>query len=176
MVDSTDAEFSALSTIHAALEPLDDAARRRVLDYTMSRFGVLAGPSNREQGAASGANAFATGHSPGSADRSDKSAFGDFAELFDAAAPTTNSDKVLVAGYWLQVVEEEDSFTSQTINTMLKNLGHPIKNITSAFTELKNRKPADALQLRKSGNSRQARKLFKITANGIKTVESMING
>ena len=85
-------------------------------------------------------------------------AVNDIAELYAAAAPESEFDKALVAGYWFQFVDGRPEFGSQEINSALKNLGHPIKNITSAFDSLKSRKPASVMQVKKSGSSRQARK------------------
>jgi hypothetical protein len=62
------------------------------------------------------------------------------------------------------------------VNKELKNLGEGILNITSALDALKAQKPALALQLKKAGKSRQARKTYKVTVAGLKFVENMIRG
>lgn len=56
----------------------------------------------------------------------------------------------------------------------LKHLGHPIRNITSVFDNLKARKPALVMQLKESGTSRQARKSYKLTVAGKQAVEMMV--
>jgi hypothetical protein len=99
-----------------------------------------------------------------------------FADLFNAANPKTEKDKAAVAAYYAQVCEEAGSFQSQSLNDLLKNLGHGIGNITEALNQLKNERPALILQLKKSGSSRQARKTYKLTLEGIKRVESMVQG
>lgn len=98
------------------------------------------------------------------------------AELDDAAAPKSNADTALIAGYWLQVCQGAETFDGFSANRELKHLGKGIANITHALESLKNQKPSLALQLRKSGKSQQARKTFKLTVAGIKAVEAMING
>jgi hypothetical protein len=102
--------------------------------------------------------------------------YNSLAELYDAIQPKTNSDKALVAGYWFQVCQGAESFDGQSVNKELKHLGHGLANITNAIDGLKNQKPALALQLKKSGTSQQARKVYKITVAGIKAVEVMIHG
>ena len=99
-----------------------------------------------------------------------------FAELFDAAQPSSNANMALVAGYWLQVCQGQTDFDGQSANTELKHLGRPIANITVAMNSLKSQKPTLVMQLRKSGKSQQARKTYKVTVAGIKAVEAMING
>jgi len=102
--------------------------------------------------------------------------FSSFAELYDAAQPKSQSDKALVAGYWLQQSLGGDNFDSFSINKELKNLGEGVPNITSALDTLKGQKPALVLQLKKSGKSRQARKTYKVTVAGLKNVENMLGG
>ena len=52
----------------------------------------------------------------------------------------------------------------------------PGRSITDAIDAMKNQKPMLILQLKKSGNSRQARKLYKVSYEGMKRVEGMIGG
>ena len=77
-------------------------------------------------------------------------------------------------GYWLQVCNKAESFDSQRANTELKNLGHGVPNITKAIDGLKAQNPALALQLKKAGTTRQARKVYKITVAGVKAIEGLI--
>ena len=166
-----DAEFSAIQSIFSTLSPLDASARQRVLDYIIARLELpLADKAVRvietplREAMPSQDSVVGSGQS-----------FDSLAELHDAAQPKTNAHKALVAGYWLQVCQENDTFDSQSANTALKHLGDGLANITAAIDSLKNQKPALALQLRKSGKTQQARKVYKITTAGIKEVENMIN-
>jgi hypothetical protein len=61
------------------------------------------------------------------------------------------------------------------VNKELKLLGEGVPNITMAVDALRSQKPALAVQLQKSGKTRQARKTYKLTVAGIKEVERMIN-
>jgi hypothetical protein len=102
--------------------------------------------------------------------------FGDLASLYHAANPTTLGQKVLVAGFWFQEVLGQSDLDAQQINTELKQLGHGILNITMAFGELLNRKPQLAIQTRKSGSSKQARKKYRLTREGLNRVRAMLRG
>lgn len=170
--NSAASEFDAIKKIHEELAPLPTDARKRVLEYLINLLDVdVAG---RHSGMLKGRGVHkddpeATG---GSIDLHE--AFGTFAELFDGAHPNTNADKALVAGYWLQVHDGVDGFDSQSANSLLKNLGHGLPNVTAALTSLKEQKPALVLQLKKSGSSQQARKTYKVTVAGIKAVKDMI--
>lgn len=167
-----DPEFQAMQTLFSTLEPLDEDARGRVLDYIVARLPSAHKPSSRSNPAPS--------KNSGEQDQmhvaESAKVFNTFAELNDAAQPKTNADKALVAGYWLQVCEGSETFDAQSANTALKHLGEGLANITNAIDSLKNQKPALALQLRKSGKTQQARKVYKITVAGVKAVKDMIDG
>jgi hypothetical protein len=102
------------------------------------------------------------------------STFEHFAELFNAASPKANDDKALVAGYWFQAVKGQDKFKATDLQAELKNLGHAIPNITDALTNNIKKKPARILQLAKAGTSKQARKTYKLTHEGLVYVQGMI--
>jgi hypothetical protein len=84
--------------------------------------------------------------------------------------------RVLVAGAWVQERGGQKDFDAAPINVELKNLGHPVANITSTFNRMMERRPAWALQVRKSGSARQARKKYRVTSAGLKEVRRMLSG
>lgn len=170
-----DLEFGAMQTVFTALQNLDEEARVRVIDYVSARLGIApvgrAAAKRPEEPERVEVEEAALEQEQDAAPK-----FSSFAELFDAAQPKGTSDKALVAGYWLQVCQGTDSFDGFSANKELKHLGQGLPNVTSAIDTLKGQKPALALQLKKSGKSRQARKLYKITVAGIRAVEAMIGG
>lgn len=170
-----DLEFGAMQTVYTALQNLDEGARVRVLDYVTSRLGIApvvkASAKHQQEAARDDEEEPALEQEQEAAPK-----FGSLAELFDAAQPKTTADKALVAGYWLQVCQASESFDGFSVNKELKHLGEGLPNVTSAIDTLKAKKPALALQLKKSGKSQQARKVYKITVAGIRAVEAMIGG
>ena len=172
---SASAEFAAIQTLYDTLEPLEREARQRVVNYVVSLLAI--DPEKSEKGRPNGAAAQrADEGEPSEASSNGVPKFASIAELFDAARPDSNSNRALVAGYWLQVCQGAESFDGQSANKELKHLGHGVSNITIAINHLKDTKPALALQLKKSGTTRQARKTYKITTAGIRAVETMMNG
>lgn len=166
MPDS-DSEIEAMGTIAGIVEGLKEEQRGRVIRYIFERF-KIAGASSGPKMSAGGTQTDSPVDVP--------SEFSDFASLVDAAHPDTDTIRALVAGYWLQVCKGSPSFDAQSANTELKHLGHPSSNITNALSALIEQKPALVLQLRKSGNTKQARKLYKVTESGIRKVKSMVSG
>jgi hypothetical protein len=173
-----DAEFAAMQAIYEALEDLKEDARSRVVTYVLDRLAIEADgvSGKRSRPLAGGSDADVEEDAVLHREEAAAPKFGTFAELHDAAQPKTQADKALVAGYWLQVCQSAESFDGFSANKQLKNLGEGMQNITAAINGLKNQKPALTLQLKKSGKSRQARKTYKLTLAGIKSVEAMING
>lgn len=174
-ITDADGEFSAMQTVYTALQSLDEGARIRVLDYVTSRLGIapIAKVSAKQVvEAARDEEDEATLEQ----EQESPTKFDSLAELFDAAQPTSTADKALVAGYWLQVCQASESFDGFSVNKELKHLGEGLPNVTSAIDTLKGKKPALALQLKKSGKSQQARKVYKITVAGVRAVEAMISG
>ena len=100
--------------------------------------------------------------------------FDDVATLFDSANPQTASDKALVVGYWHQVLQGADDLDGYYLNKDLKHLGHPSSNITRDLDSLIARR--HVMQVRKAGSTKQARKKYKLTREGIKAVERMLSG
>ena len=100
--------------------------------------------------------------------------FNSYADLVDAAQPATGLDRILVLAYWFQVVQEHEDLDAQTINSELKNLGHPSLNITRDMESLIGRVPKMMLQVRKEGTTKQARKRYKLTREGIRAVDRML--
>jgi hypothetical protein len=159
-------EISAMKAIAEALSELDGEATSRVLWWAGDRFGVssIAIGVNDKKAAASTANR----------EEETDAEFESLADLYAAATPQTDVDRALVAGYWYQFIEQQEDFPSQTLNTALKDLGHGILNVTRALEGLKAQSPALAMQIKKSGNTQQARKRYKLTNAGRKAVEAMI--
>jgi len=100
--------------------------------------------------------------------------FSDFADLFHAVSPNTDAERALAAAYWFQEFEDQREFTGREVNALLRELGHGVSNVTDALTSLMRKKPALAMQTAKKGTSKQARKRYRLTQEGIREVKSRI--
>lgn len=160
-----DPELEAMTTVAGALDRIKDDDRMvgRVLRWARERY---TGTSEPE--AAPGRSEVATADTGGE--------YEDVASLYTAASPRTEPERALVVGYWFQVHQSMKDFDAQRVNSELKNMGHGIGNITEAFSRLIDRKPQYVIQTRKSGTARQARKLYRVTNEGIKRVQAMVGG
>lgn len=173
MADVLSAELGAMVQIEAALKDLQDDERDRVMHWALSRFRIQTKASSTG-GERTDIGAGVTGTPASGAQRNGSAEYEDLATFYDAASPSSDAEKALVGAYWIQVREGAADVDAQSVNTQLKHLGHGISNVTRAFEGLKAQKPALVVQLRKDGSTQQARKRFKVTAEGKKAVERML--
>lgn len=164
-------DISAMSAIAKALDGFSDEdadVRERILQWACARYRVKAAAASQKQ-LGRDSNDEETASSSGSS-------FKTFADLYHAANPKSDVDRALVAGHWLGQGAARSEFTGMDANRELKNLGHPIGNITDSLQSLIDKRPALVMQTAKSGASRQARKKYKLTDAGVKAVAEMIKG
>ena len=167
MTSELDTEIEVMSLVGAALDRLEPDAQHRVIDWISKRLGITGIATTRVDEPAQTSSTDSTA--------SAASSFGYFAELFDAASPGSSEEKVLVAAYWVQVCQGADSFMSLALNKELKNLGHPADHISQLLDHLIEQKPSLVIQLKKAGSSQQAKKTYKVTIEGIRTVQRMLS-
>jgi len=162
-------EIEAMGAIDSAMKDLENDEQLRVLRWANDKFGggvmtLKTGGGGRVDGDLDG------GGGEG------EQRFARIADLMDTASPTSTVDHVLVASYWFQVVQGTEDFGSQEVNGELKDLGQASKNITDSYSTLMARKPPAVRQVQKSGNTRQARKRYRLTEPGVRAVERMLRG
>ncbi len=162
-----DLELEAMKTILEALEGQDSSTQIRILTWVANRLNLQGDLLTKGDEIAD---------NKGDLDNDDGTKDGDetFADLYHKASPSTNADRALLAGYWFQIHQGQNNFGSYLVNKELQNLGHRIGNVTNAFNELSSKKPALAIQVRKSGSSQQARKKYKLTQAGIDFVKNKL--
>lgn len=160
-MDAVDEEVKAMSEVNSVLSRLSLEAAERVVRWAAARYGsgTIGDPITSLR--------IARGMGI-------QGAYGDFSSLFEATDPQTESKKALVAGFWFQTVRGQPDFDALQVNAELKNLGHGLSNVTRAFNALMAERPQLAIQIRKSGKSMQARKKYRLTAEGLRAVEAYL--
>lgn len=100
--------------------------------------------------------------------------FDTFAELFEAVAPKTAMQKVAVAAYWLQNMQDKQVWKASEANKLLKSIDVKISSISIVLTNgIKSKEPLAAMVAR-NGDSMRSRKTFTLTDAGIAFVENRI--
>jgi hypothetical protein len=172
-----DPEIDAMSAVATALAGIDEDARGRVLRWAAERYGVSVNLSagRRHGGGSVDDDGAAAGEEVTDEEIAEEApVYEHFAELFAKAQPKTDPDRALVAGYWFQVIQGQNSWQSAVLQKELKNLGHAIGNITDALSSNMRKKPQRIIQLQKAGNAKQARKTYKVTHEGLNYVQGML--
>lgn len=158
-------EIDVMRVIKQEFSKIDEESRLIVLRWANERYGRRTGPKTA---------APVSAYAPVDSVEMPARALENAAELLAAARPSTEAEKALVAGYWFQEIMGQSDLEAQVINTELKHLGHGVANITRALDALMRQRPQPVIQLRKSGNSKQARKKYKLTTEGVKRVRQML--
>lgn len=166
-ITSVDTEIDAMATIATALDKFKEDGHdviERILTWTLNRYkmdNIKVQAENRILGRV---------QNPGNT-----SIFQHESELYNAFGPKFAAEKALVVAYWYQVITEHADFTAQEVNASLKHLGQGVSNITDALGSLMKKKPALAMQVKKTGKSKQSRKKYRLTIEGINRVNEQIN-
>lgn len=165
-----DSEIEAMSKVAEALRNVDESIQQRVIRWAAERYGVVFSVTRKQrpEDTSSSREEIETDEGEPSGP------LATIADLFVAAKPGTGPEKVLVATYWLQVLQKNAGVTSFAVNQELKDLGHAVSSINKVFDALMEQKPQLAVQLKKGGTSKQARKTYKLTHAGIEKVKTML--
>lgn len=173
-----DPEIKAMSTCYEELKDLDNEAKKRVIHWLVKKLELKSVESFSEKETAGKQVADKsrdTGGSPGNGN-GEIADFETVADIFGAANPKTDADKTLVVATYLQVKSNLADMPSNIVQKELKHLGHGVTNITRSFELLEEAKPKLVIQTRKDGKSKQARKKYKVTNEGINAVKALLNG
>lgn len=154
---------SVLDEINQAISGYDPVLKEKALDILLEQaFGgrgapAAAAPARRRGRPRREATEAAEAPSLGS--------------LLERWTPSTMAEKALLGAYYVSRVRGEGNVTSQAINTELKRNKMPISNITRAIEA--NMRPDRPLmvQEKKMGSTKQARKQYSITPEGVEFVE-----
>jgi hypothetical protein len=161
-----DPEIKAMNDVYAALKDLEDAARKRIIEWVSERFSLTKSKTKEDL------KIKESSEMP--MNEIKLSSFPSVAEVFAKTNPKKEPEKVLIVGAYLQEVKGTSELTGREINKELNHLGHGVGNITVAITSLINKRPQLMIQTRKEGTTQQAQKKYKVTTEGFAVAKKMI--
>lgn len=94
--------------------------------------------------------------------------------LVEQWRPETMAERALLGAYVLSKGRPDRTVTSQAINAELKRNGLPVPNITRAIESNLRSRPPLMTQKKKMGTTRQARKQYAITQEGVDHVDGRL--
>jgi len=97
--------------------------------------------------------------------------FDSFEQFYDYIAPKTARQKVATTGWWLEFEEGQPSWRTFDITKALKNIGRPLRYLSTTITQEKKKDDPLIEQLSKDGDSAQAHGTFRLSEFGRAYVE-----
>ena len=170
-----------LDEINEAISGYDPVLKERARDLLLERaFGARAGrgaaraaAGDEGEGAAGAEEApRRRGRPRGSG--APRRATGGISALVEQWKPETMAERALLGAYVLARGRADRTVTSQAINAELKRNGLPVPNITRAIESNLRARPPLMVQKKKMGTTRQARKQYALTQEGVDLVESKL--
>jgi hypothetical protein len=169
-----DQELEVLSKINGLISGLDQEAKMRVLTWIVNKHNLTNSPTNSptvQKQATALEDKLAIENTE---IISDLTSYTSPAELLAKSNAGQGPERVLVISAYLQQKSGQE-VTAFDVNKVLKDIGYAINNgISHTFDSLMSRKPQLMVQTKKNGNSRQSKKLYKVTDEGFKKVFGML--
>jgi len=176
-----------LDEINAAISSYDPVLKERARDLLLERaFGAAAGRARTRQAAAAeegagGAQSEGGEEAPRRRGRprgttGARRGGGNVSSMLERWRPETMAERALLGAYVLARGRADRTVTSQAINAELKRNGLPVPNITRAIESNLRAKPPLMVQKKKMGTTRQARKQYALTQEGVELVEGKLSG
>jgi len=168
-MEEHDTEYEVMGVLLQEFKKLDDKdARQRVLDWLARKFSLSTPkPTGSEEQPSAGRDT--------EVKLVTLTSFNSLADVFAQVSLEMDKDKALVAAAFFQNKWQKTEITGWEINKELKQLGHGVSNITSAISQLIDVSPSLMIQTRKEGKTRQAKKKYKVTAEGLKAIQQILN-
>lgn len=102
--------------------------------------------------------------------------YGSIETLFLSSSVNTVSSKILLCAAYLQEKLNIEELSSYDINSRLKKLGYGVSNISNSLNTLIKKDPPLVIQTRKIGDSKQAKRRFKVTEEGLRIARTYLRG
>ena len=171
-----------LDEINEAISSYDPVLKETARDLLIERaFGARRGRAARAgsedaggEGAGGEEEAPRRGRGRPRGSTTTRRATGGISSLVEQWKPETMAERALLGAYVLARGRPERTVTSQAINAELKKNGLPVPNITRAIESNLRARPPLMVQKKKMGTTRQARKQYALTQEGVDFVESKL--
>ncbi|UCH92460.1 MAG: hypothetical protein JSV88_19480 [Candidatus Aminicenantes bacterium] len=192
-----DPEINALSKVNETLKGLNRAQIKRIIDWITSKFELLGKKPVMDKAGPPGVTAKPVetaepiekpvkkrrGRRPKKAqpkpgpEQTEIKGFMKYEtveDLFFASNVRTIASKILLVAAYLQEKHNFKEFSSLDINSRLKNIGQGVQNITTSINSLVDKKPPLLIQTRKMGDSKQAKRKFRVTEEGLRIARNYL--
>ncbi len=183
-----DPEISAMNDVLDALKTLDNAQRKRIVDWITARFKLKGAGAFQvpvvEQSTAAAETAPPVEPMPvvkktrkpraKKTDEKDITNYETVLDLFSESNVKKVSHKILLMAAYLQEKLKFEEISSFDINSRLKRIKHGVTNISSSINGLLKKSPKVFDVIEKPGEGKTTRRKFRVTEAGLKQVRSFL--
>ena len=185
-----DPELNAMSQVLEVFNELEQGQRKRIVDWLVSRFQLVfdeykqkdetklqeARPDTVRQLDTMPVVKESAPKIDRTApiDKQDLKQYGSMAALLEESTAAKVIDRILLAAAYLQEKKNQKELTSFEINSQLKKAGHGIPNISIGINRLLEKVPQLMAVTKREGNTKQSRRKFAVTEDGLKKAKSYL--
>jgi hypothetical protein len=178
-------EINALNDVYESLSGLDNAQIKRILNWVKDRFELDKPPGLKAEEREVETETPKKTITKPVVDEPDAQLaespviqgflkYDSFEELFLFSKANTNTVKILLAAAYLQVKMNLKEFVCNEINTLYKDLGEEVSNISSTLSNLMCKDPSLVIQTGTEGTVLKARRKFRVTEEGLRIAVNYI--
>ena len=95
-------------------------------------------------------------------------------DLFFSSNVRTAASKILLVAAYLKEKHNLNEFSSFDINSRLKKVGDGVQNITNSINTLMDKEPPLLIQTGKMGDTKQAKRKFQVTEEGLRIARNYL--
>jgi len=177
-----DPELNAMSYVYESLKSLDRKQMKRIIHWAEDRFGLTPAQMSVEltqqpqqvQTQITVSEAAAGAEPVVKEEKNDIKHYDTALDLFSESNVQKVTSKILLMAAYLQERFNFKEISSYDINFRLKRIGHGVPNISSLLNGILRKKPPLLLQLETEGRTKQARRKFMVTNEGLKVARSYL--
>jgi hypothetical protein len=175
-IEDNDPELLALNQANNAIKDLPEEARGRIVAWLINKYSIQSPYSQKQSSSDTSQKVLSE---PSSSEEAEAPILNSYdydtaAEFLSKCKTATDSQRALAISAYLQEKQGKRDLTGYEINHELQQIGYKASNITKAIKSLSGKKPQLMIQTKKAGTSRQAKKNYKVTEEGLKEVQRMI--
>ncbi len=185
-----DPELNAMSQVLEVFNELEQDQRKRIVDWLTARFQLVFDEDKQkdeiklQESSPTTVQQFDTTPivKEGAPeidrmtpiDKQDLKQYESITDLLEESTATKVIDRILLAAAYLQEKKNLTELTSFEINSQLKKAGHGIPNISIGINRLLEKVPQLMAVTKREGNTKQSRRKFAVTEDGLQKVKSFL--
>jgi hypothetical protein len=169
-----DPELSAMSQMIEVFNELEHGERKRIVDWIINRFQLGEEKQTDEIKLHDTTPTIVQQIDAEPIEKQDLKQYKSMADLLEVSTVKKVVDRILVAAAYIQEKKNVEELTSFEINTQLKKAERGIPNISIGINRLLEKVPQLMAVTQRDGNTKQSRRKFKVTEDGLKKAKSFL--